>query len=491
MTYNQFVEILKARWRSVAAWVFALMAIAIAINILLPKKYTATATVLINMNSADPVDGLGAIINPALGAGYMSTQIDILNSEQVARRVVRILRLDQAPALREQWQDDTDGRGNFEAWAAKTIQKRLDVRLSKDSNVVTVNYSSPDPKFSEAMANAFANVYIQTTIDLKTAPAKQYNAFFDARTKELKQQLEIAQTRLSDFERERGIVGSDERLDVETNRLNSLALNLTQAQGLTAESKSRQNAAKSSSDQLQDVLNNPVVSALKTDLSRQEARLNELSSKLGDAHPELAQIRANIAETKKKIEQETAQVSGGTRVTNVINNAREREIATTYEAQRQKLLRLKQDRDTAAILVKDVEAAQRAYDAVQARLSQVSLTSQATLNNISLLTPAVEPDSPSSPMPVLNIFASLLLGTLLGSGWAVLREQNDARLRTEQDITQSLSLVLLGSMPDGIAAKRSQHGWFSRKTLSGELVANRLITAENRKGEDPTLTSNK
>lgn len=476
MTYNQLIEILKARWRTIASWIGALLLLAITITLVLPKKYTATASVLINMNSPDPVEGYMPPMNMAMGTSYMSTQIDIINSDQVARRVVRLMRLDQNPTMREQWQDATDGQGNFDDWAANTIQRNLDVRPSKDSNVVNINYSSVDPAFSEVMANTFANVYMQTSIDLKTAPAKQYNSFFDARAKELKQQLEAAQNRLSAFENERGLVGTDERMDVETARLNNLAATLVQAQGFSAESNSRQFVAGKNSEQLQDVLANPVIAALKTDLSRQEARMQELSAKLGDAHPDLALLRANIAETKVKIAQEVARVSGGTRVSNVINKARESEIANAFEAQRQKLLSLKRDRDTAAILVKDVEAAQRAYDAIQARLSQANLSSQANQTNVSLLTPAVQPYRPTSPRPLLNVAAALVLGTLLGCGAAVFREFRDPRVRTAHDITEDMQLTLLGNMPDASGNDKPRR-WLPRKKKPADKVASRLLAS--------------
>ena len=483
MTYDQLIQILKARWLTIASWVGALLIIAIAINVILPNKYMATASVLINVNTPDPVEGYAAPM--AMGTSYMSTQIDIINSEQVARRVVRMMRLDQSTALREQWQNATEGRGNFEAWAARALKGSLDVRPSKDSNLVNINFSSVDPNFSPLMANAFANVYIQTSIDLKTAPAKQYNSFFDARAKELKQQLEAAQTRLSGFQNERGMIASDERLDVETSRLNNLAATLVQAEGFSAESNSRQSAANKNSEQLQEVLGNPVIGALKTDLSRQEARLHEMGAKLGDAHPELAQLRANIAETRNRLAQETARVSGGARVNNVINKAREGEIATAFEAQRQKLLSLKQGRDTAAILIKDVEAAQRAYDAIQARLSQANLNSQINQTNVSLLTPAVEPDRPSSPTPVLNVAAAIVLGTLLGCGAAVFRERANPRIRTTSDITHDLQLNLLGLMPDASQSGKTSRWLPHKKEASG--MEHRLLAPALKK--HPALPS--
>jgi succinoglycan biosynthesis transport protein ExoP len=201
---------------------------------------------------------------------------------------------------------------------------------------------------------------------------------------------------------------------------------------------------------------------------------------LGDAHPELAQVRASIAETRRRIDQEVVRVSGGSRVSNNINRSRESEIRNAYEAQRQKLLLLKQDRDTAAVIIKDVEAAQRAYDTIQARLTQSSLSSQANQTNVSLLTPAVEPDKPSSPAVLLNMVAAVVLGGLLGCGAAVWRERGDPRVRTLQDLTIDMNLPVLGSMQDTKAASKVRSWLKSKKAKAPGAMANRLLVPPKR-----------
>ena len=45
--------------------------------------------------------------------GYMATQVDIINSDRVAQRVVKLLRMDESPAIREQWMEATDGEGEL------------------------------------------------------------------------------------------------------------------------------------------------------------------------------------------------------------------------------------------------------------------------------------------------------------------------------------------------------------------------------------------
>ncbi|MES2090191.1 MAG: chain length determinant protein EpsF [Pseudomonadota bacterium] len=475
MTFSQLLTILKARWKTIAAFVGVFLLLALTLNLVLPKKYTATATLVVNVTTPDLIDGYGPLGAAGAAGGYMSTQMDIINSEQVARRVVRAMRLDQNAGFREQWRETTDGKGNFESWAARFLQKNLDARPTRDSNVVNINYASVDPTFSEVLANAFANAYIETSIELKTAPAKQYNSFFDARAKQLKEAVEQAQAKLSNFQTAKGMIGSDERLDVETARLNGLAANLIAMQGQSADTSSRQAASLRNPDQVQDVLGNGVISALKTDMSRQEARLTEISAKLGDAHPEVVQLRANISEVKRKIDQETARVTGGVRVNNTISKAREAEVATAYEAQRQKLLKLKEDRDTAAVLIKDVEAAQRAYDTILARLSQASLTSLSNQTNVAMLTAAVEPDTSSSPMYVLNVIIGTILGLLLGVGGAVVRELSDRCVRSLADISDVLGMPILGEMPDNAGATRSRKWPLLNRKTHDDAMSSRLL----------------
>ncbi|WP_204270938.1 hypothetical protein, partial [Escherichia coli] len=75
-------------------------------------------------------------INPA----FMATQVDVFQSDRVALRVVRNLKLAENPAIREQWQSETRGEGAIEVWLAELFQRNLDVKPSRESNVINVSY---------------------------------------------------------------------------------------------------------------------------------------------------------------------------------------------------------------------------------------------------------------------------------------------------------------------------------------------------------------
>lgn len=445
MTFGQFLSILRARWWVVALVLGLTVATTLLVSLLLPRQYTATASVVVDFKP-DPVSAFafGGGASPA----YMATQVDIIRSERVAQRVVRNLKLNENPQVRQQWLDETGGEGNIEVWLASVFQKQMDVVPSRESSVIAVSYKAPDPRFAAGLANAFAQAYIDTALELRTDPARLYSTFFENRAKEARETLEKAQSKVSAFQKQAGIIATDERLDVETARLNELSSQATMMQALLAESASRQAQAQGGQgDRMQEVLNNANVSQLKADISRAEAQLQQLATRLGDKHPQVEEAKASLAELRSRLEAETRKVTGSVTVSANINRQRLGEVQRALQAQRDKVLKMKAVRDEGLVLLRDAENAQRSYDALLQRFTQTSLEGQTTQSNINLLTQATPPLEPSSPRIVLNTLLSIFLGTLLAVGTALLLELKDRRVRNVDDVVEALGLPVLGLMP--------------------------------------------
>jgi len=445
MTFGQFLSILRARWWVVALVLGLTVATTLLVSLLLPRQYTATASVVVDFKP-DPISAFafGGGASPA----YMATQVDIIRSERVAQRVVRNLKLNENPQVRQQWLDETGGEGSIEVWLASVFQKQMDVVPSRESSVIAISYKAPDPRFAAGLANAFAQAYIDTALELRTDPARLYSTFFENRAKEARETLEQAQSKVSAFQKQAGIIATDERLDVETARLNELSSQATMMQALLAESASRQAQAQGGQgDRMQEVLNNANVSQLKADISRAEAQLQQLATRLGDKHPQVEEAKASLAELRSRLEAETRKVTGSVTVSANINRQRVAEVQRALQAQRDKVLKMKAVRDEGLVLLRDAENAQRSYDALLQRFTQTSLEGQTTQSNINLLTQATPPLEPSSPRLLLNTLLSISLGTLLAVGTALLLELKDRRVRNVDDVVEALGLPVLGLMP--------------------------------------------
>ena len=462
MNLTHFLSIVKARWW-VALTVFVLtVGTAVVLTFLAPKQYTATATLVVDQTRPDPVSAAAYQGNPS--PAFMATQVDILKSDRIAQRVLSNLRLADDPKTREEWMRSAKGAGTLESWLVEELQFKLDVKPSRESNVISVGYKSSDPVKAAKMANAFVQAYMDVSLGLKVDPAKQYSTFFDNRSKELRANLERAQAKLSAYQREKGIIiASDGQLDSETARLNELSTQLVALQAVAAESSSRQAQAQTGADRLQEVVNNPNLAAIRADITRAEGRLQELMSRLGDNHPQVIEAKASISSLRARLDTETRRVTGTFSSVNNINRQREVEIRAALEAQRARVIRMRTAREEGAVLVRDVENAQRAYDAVLTRLSQSSLEGQATLSNSYVLAEAVPPLRPTSPKIGLNIAISFVLGLMLALGSVVLFEFMDRRVRSVDEVTDLLGLPTFGVLP-----KPSGSGGFTGGRVSLE-----------------------
>ena len=105
MNIKQFLRVVWARKWLVLALFVLVSAGGIGYTYWLPKLYTADTALIVEVR-ADPV--LGALAPALASSGYMATQIEIIRSERVAARVVKMLGVERSPAAVGQWREATN-----------------------------------------------------------------------------------------------------------------------------------------------------------------------------------------------------------------------------------------------------------------------------------------------------------------------------------------------------------------------------------------------
>jgi polysaccharide biosynthesis transport protein len=449
MKASQITKILKARWGIVVGVMTVTALLVGGTSALMPKKYSASAELLIDSKSPDPINGM--VMAGGLLPSHIATQIDIIKSERVARKVISSLRLRESSQLREQWISATNSVGDFDSWLSKLLTQELIVQPSRESAVIEIIYTGSDPSFAAVVANAYAQSYVDTTLELRVEPAKRYAKLFDAQVQEAKKRLEDAQSRLSDLQKSAGITATDERLDVETARLNELNTQYTILQAQLAESISRKAAA---GPNLSEVLNNPLISSMKSELARQEARMKEIASRFGVAHPQYLETQASVNELHTRIDQETNRVTSSLGLNTTANTDRLAQVRRELEAQKLRVLERRDKRDVAAVMLKEVANAQQAYDTIVQRFTQTSLESQSAQANVSVLKSAYPSPETAVPRVGINTILGTVFGLLLGISLALVRELMDRKIRDEDDFSVGMGLPSLGTMPVHSAAAK-------------------------------------
>jgi len=445
MSVHQFLLILLARKKIILATLLTTVALALGVSLVLSKTYKATASVLLNYKGVDPLTGL--TMPGQLLPGYMATQIDIISSKNVALRVVDALRLASVPDVLRQFHDANEGRGSVRDWLADLLLKKLDIVPSRESSVVEISFRGADPQFAAAVANSFADEYQKITVQLKTEPAKKASSYFNEQTRQLRDNVEAAQARLSKYQQEKGIVSLDtNRVDVELSRLSDLSAQLVQAQSAVMEGNSRQAAASASALGSPDVANNVLIQTIRSNLAMAEGKFADTSQRYGSNHPQYLAAKAELDKVRSELAAATGTVSRSVGANAQVLRQREAELREAVAQQKTRVLELNRARDELGVLLKDLDSAQRAFDAASQRFSQTRIEAQSEQSDISLLNPAVAPLEPSSPRVLLNALVAVLLGTILGVGLALLLELLNRPLRSSGDLKDMLGIPVLGTI---------------------------------------------
>jgi len=158
---TQYLRIIWARKWIVLALFVLIAAAGIATTMLLPRQYTAETSLVVEMR-IDPA--LGALA-PALAApSYMATQVEILRSERVASRAVKILGVERSAAAVAQWREATQAKISLERYFAGVLQRGLNVEPGRGSSIINLSFTAGDPIFAQAAANAFAQAYQDVSV---------------------------------------------------------------------------------------------------------------------------------------------------------------------------------------------------------------------------------------------------------------------------------------------------------------------------------------
>jgi uncharacterized protein involved in exopolysaccharide biosynthesis len=212
------------------------------------------------------------------------------------------------------------------------------------------------------------------------------------------------------------------------------------------EATSRQSYANGKGGESPDVANSPVVQNLKISLATAETKLAEVSQRLGRNHPQVESARSEVDRLRRALRENTAITTASVANSAGIFAQREAALRSALAEQKAKVLELNRSRDEMNVLNKDVESAQRAFDAASLRSSQTRIEGGSDQADVAVLNPATAPIEPAGPKVLLNTVLSLFLGSMLGVGIAMLAEMFDRRVRSATDLSDVMQIPVLGAI---------------------------------------------
>lgn len=458
MSLQQLLIIFWARKSLVVAYLLVTMITTLTLSLITPKQYAANTSLVLDQPGINPITG--AQLQTQLTAGYIATQTDIIKSPMVALTTVDMLNLVDDKALQEDFKKDKMA-GDFRHWLADGLMKKLEVIPSRESSILGITFSATDPEFAAKVANTFAQAYIQVSNELKRQPAQQTADWFEHQLKALRERVEKAREKLSDFQQTYRIIATtNEKIDLEDAKLTELSNQLVKNQLETADLVAKKKLLSDtlinpdSLQSLPEVLNSTVLQGLKTNLATAEAKFADLAVHVDRNHPQYKQAAAEIANLKQQIKAEMNTALRRFNNSILASKNRDESLANALSKQKTRVLQFKKQYNEIETLKREAENAQIAYDAVNQRSIQMRLESDIRQSNIAVLDEAVPPKIADKPKIKLNMIISVLLGTILGLGAALFAEIMDRRVRSATDITETLDLPVFGIISAPRPAKK-------------------------------------
>jgi polysaccharide biosynthesis transport protein len=463
------VRVLRRRWTSVVLGAVLFLALGLTYAFLATPTYMSSARLLVSPPAVKMFDRDSAISEVPVTVTMLESQMEVLRSELIARRIVEKLRLHEddeflqpsamariqrtITELIDGPQPERSAESRIRA-AVSAVRSNIEVKRLAPASVLEVSYQSPYPRKNAAIANEIANAYIVDQIETSAEGATKASGWLRERLDELRRQASEADRAVQDFRLANDMLDASGRL-VDDQRVAELNTQLNAAQAQTGEAKARLDRLSQITNgtvpdaAVADVLRNAVITNLRQKYLDSAQREGEIAGRYGPNHEAAAKLRAEMRETQRAIASEVGRIKQTFESDYEIAKGREAFIRNNLTEISQKAGRTRQ----AQVQLRELESTAQSYRALHDSFQQRYLqavqqqSSAASVTEARVITAAVPSSNPSWPKTPLIAFAGIMAGTMFGFAFGVFRELTDRLIRTPSDVEEATGAACLGVIP--------------------------------------------
>ena len=464
----------RRRWLLVLSTTSALLVSVVASFLAVPQ-YRATATVQIERRSPDILtfrDLSQLDYSWTAYSDFYQTQYKILASEPVARRAATDLSLDTHPAV-----VGSPGRGpgllarlrsllpSRSSPSERTpldratdvVLGRLEIGPVRNSQLVRISWSSPDPHLAARVANGVAEAYVALNLESQFSTSDQAEEFLGNQIGELKREVADLEGRLQEYGAARRIVSIDDRSNVTLQALQAVGEQRTAAQmRLAAAEAAWRTALGSPDDSLPEVIQSPLIAELRQQHAELEAELGEKARKFGADWPGVQTLSAKMQQARTVLDDQIGRIARQVRSAAESDYQRARaelgNLDHLLDNQEGAAQQLKRESVEYANLQSEVDKKRETLSALITRQNEMALATrladlEATSSNIRLLSRAEPPVHPFKPAVRFNLLLGLLIGVGAGVALVILLERLDNTVSSIEDLRRAAGWPLLAVIP--------------------------------------------
>jgi exopolysaccharide transport family protein len=470
---REYVRVLiKRKWMvlSVIAGIF--MAVAVA-SLRQTPIYEAVGQIVVNKADSNLITFKDSMpVVDYYDQSDLDTEVRILQSDLMALQVIRQLNLDKRPEfgghsdpnqpnlVADPLQSDSSRTSSL----LSRFRGSLRVSLIPNTRVMEIHYSSTDPQLAASVVNTLASTYVEQNFKTKFESTMQASDWLSKQLVDLQMKVETSQEKLVRYQREHEILGTDEKNNIITSKLDELNKEMTMAESdrMQKEAVYRQTQTNDPVAVAAAIIADTSVagasSALLDKLREQETALRiqeaELSTQFGPSYPKVQQINNQLKEIDVQLQRETGKAVDHLKQQYLAALQRETMLRGAFDKQKQEANKLNESAIEYSILKRDLDSNRTLYEGLLEKLKEAGVTAGLRSNNFRIINVARVPSSPSEPNIPRNLSFALVLGIISGVGLAFLLENMDNTVRTPEQAQLISGLPSLGMIPLGSKSAR-------------------------------------
>ena len=466
---QKVVAILRRRLRLILGVALVIFGVVALVTLQATPKYTATAQVMLNQRPKQLVDVSEQRQMPDAPAdsSTVDTEVQVLSSHSLARRVVDALHLDQDPefnprlrphsafvrAKAAQLAPSTPAAIDLEKErVAEAVLGGLKVTRQTTTYVMKLDYTSTSAVKSATIANAFADLYLNDQLESKFDSTRRASDWLNSHLSGLRSQAESADAAVEAYKSANGLLSADGNTLTE-QQISALDTEIATARAAQAEAEARVQTAKnqlahgSTGDDVGEALSSGVIAGLRTQRAEISRQVADMYGRYGPKHPDLLKAQRQLDDIDGQIKAEITRIISNLEAQAQVSRQRteslEASLASskgTLSANNGATVRLNE-------LQRNAESVKTLYQSYLDRFKQTTAQQGIEESDARILSRAQVPARPSSPNVPINLLMGMIMGLGAGVVAVFIAEAFDQGLSTGDDIENLLDVPALAAIP--------------------------------------------
>lgn len=455
--------ILRRKWIVLTFFIAVVTTVTIGTFMMKPQ-YKSTVAIKIDKENANILmfKDVYAVERPE--EDYYQTQYKILKSRNLAKRVIRQMKLDSNPEfvgkkaevktasfLKQESFLKEDG---VDSSLVDSFIDRITVSPQQKSRLVNVSFVSYDADLAAKVTDSIARSFIELNIESKFEATQQARDWLEKQLESMKAKVEQSEEKLNEYAAKNEIIflnqenKNNDSENIVTRRLSELSTQLTAATSDRISKEALYNEIRSGDPESSSlVMGNSLILSLKKDLAVFESEYNQNLKIYKPDYPKMVKLQELIDQLHKKLAGETKKIVSSIRKDYEAAQKRETYLSSAVEKQKQAALDLNNRSVQYQILKRENDTNKELYNGLLQRLKETGISASLTSSNIQVLDRAEVPQRPFKPKKTLNLLLSLIVGLFGGVGLAFFAEYLDNTIKTPEDVEKRIFMPSLGIVP--------------------------------------------